>query len=225
MSAEPAIIGFAGYKRSGKNAIGERVARVKRLNTTSIAAAIRDEVCLRYGIPPISDEDKDRPLNEVLDDKRLAGFAVGEVRLTYRDLLIHHGMQRRAQDENYWIKRVNDLMRREVDQENACGHVITDVRLPIEIKWIQDNGGVVFWIRRDSARGNDHVTEQDQSALCDAIVDNNGTPERAVDEVISFMDRPSKDILPADVIIDAGSAKPRVRLRDLLREHMSPQGD
>lgn len=154
----PTIIGLAGFKRSGKDTLAGGLCDFFGFRKLSFGAAIREEVAQRFAVSPVSDKDKDKPLN-------------GDCGQSYRELLLTHGMARRMAWPTYWIDKLATEAHQLLDQGDRI--VISDVRMPDEIDWIRKNRGVVVWINRPGVASDGESTEQDNRHLCDYVVENN----------------------------------------------------
>lgn len=161
--AEPRLIGLAGFKRSGKDTAAQALLRAGGWVRVAFADALREEVFKQYpAAAQVPDAQKDRPRKE------LGGRSL-------RALLIEIGMQRRAQDPDYWVRLALDRIAIELD--NGHSVVVTDVRMPNEVDALRRLGALLVWIKRPGTQSNGHVTEQDISADCDLVLHNYGTPE------------------------------------------------
>ncbi len=175
--ALPSIIGFAGLKRSGKDTLADIMVTGHGFAKVAFADAIRSEVKARYNIAPVGDATKDAPLES-------------QNGRSYRDLLVAHGMARRAQRTTYWIDQLAAKVHGLLDQGDRV--VISDVRMSDEIAWIRANGGVVVWVDREGVESDGSPTEQDHYEECDYGVMNSGVPSvMALKLVTMIMDNPS----------------------------------
>lgn len=175
--ALPSIIGFAGLKRSGKDTLADFMVTGHGFTKVAFADAIRSEVHARYNIAPVGDATKDAPLES-------------QNGRSYRDLLVAHGMARRAQRATYWIDQLAAKVHGLLDQGDRV--VISDVRMSDEIAWIRANGGVVVWVDREGVVSDGSPTEQDHYEECDYGVLNSGVPGvMALKLVAMIMENPS----------------------------------
>lgn len=123
------ILGLSGKARHGKNATAEFIA--KRLAPAGI------EVIAFGFADAVKDEARQRGWNGLKDE---AG----------RSLLQRIGMERRAENPNYWIHRAFDRIVSEatVRREHRRLWVLTDVRFENEAAAIKNAGGVLWRVER-----------------------------------------------------------------------------
>jgi hypothetical protein len=157
----PSLIGFAGFKNSGKAALANLFGAFHGYSPAAFTDAIRVEIQQTRGTLPVAPDRIDEPL--------CPGSAQ-----TYRDLLIEHGRARREVDADYWIHAMQKSLARRIKSGQCI--VITDVRLENEIKWIRAQGGIVVWVDVDDVDSDGSETEQDRYELCDYGVLNAGGP-------------------------------------------------
>ncbi len=159
---EDKIIGLAGFKRSGKDTAAQALVRAgwKRV---AFADALREEVRALYpAAASIPDAAKDEPHPD------LGGRSL-------RDLLIEHGMRRREEDPDYWVKIAEQKIRSCL----SAGHsvVVTDVRMDNEWDMLRSLGALMVWVARPGVEGGNHITERDLRDRADIVVNNNATIE------------------------------------------------
>lgn len=77
----------------------------------------------------------------------------------HRSLLQFWGMHRRAEDKDYWVKRIQE----KIEEENPEVAIITDVRFPNEHEFIRSIGGTLVCVVRrgfhDPAVNPGHISE------------------------------------------------------------------
>lgn len=162
MAYRKPIIGLSGYKRSGKDTAARALSARLGYTRIAFADALRDEIFDRYGIR-LGDDDKDKPL---------PAYGLR----SYRDLLIEHAEERRAQNPGYWVERVDAQVREY--RQLGIRVVVTDVRLPNEVAWLRAMGGLHIWVQRPGVVSNGHATEQDLSSHADLVVVNDADHDR-----------------------------------------------
>jgi hypothetical protein len=174
------ILGIMGKARSGKDTIAKTIIEAygSKYNIKRYAFAdalkeeIRDremELCLRFGVKPDVDQDG-----------------------RWRSLMQFWGTDfRRAQDPNYWIKRVSAKL----DIENPAIAIITDVRFRNEAHWILDRGGYIVKVERhnfvDLSVDSGHSSETDLDFFTDwfaKIQCNDGEAEQLKKDAIIVFD-------------------------------------
>lgn len=163
----PSIIGIAGFQGAGKDILAEGLCATYAYRMLSLDAAVRLEVKDKFSVSPVHDANKDKPLD-------------GPGTQTYRELITAHGMARRRERPTFWIDQLALRVHKELD--NGERVVISDVRMPEEIEWIQKNRGVVVWVNRSGVVSNDVTTDLDNRHLCDYVIEND-TAAAARDEL------------------------------------------
>ena len=141
----PRIIGLSAKKRHGKDTLGRLLAQ-HGYRRIAFADALYEEVAHRYGV---SVATLQHPLTKEMSLEALGG-------LSPRQALQQHGMEHRAQDAEYWVRRVEQA----VDECPGQRWVITDVRLPNEAEWAESHGILVRVTRPGLPPDNDtHISE------------------------------------------------------------------
>ena len=181
------VIGLSGFKRSGKDTAAHALSARLGYTRIAFADALRDEVFERHGIR-LGDDDKDKPL---------PAYGLR----SYRDLLIEHAQERRAQNPDYWVERV-DAKAREY-RSLGIRIVVTDVRLPNEVTWLHAQGGLHIWVQRPGVASNGHATEQDLSGVADLVVVNDTSPDRLGDLIEHAATHRPAMPFPAPGLVDA----------------------
>ena len=175
--ALPSIIGFAGFRRSGKDTLADHLVMSQGYVKVAFADAIRAEVQARYNVERVLGAEKDDPH----PSQRGA---------SYRDLLLAHGAGRRSQRATYWVDCLAAAVHPMLD--NGKRVVISDVRMPDEIAWIRANGGVVVWVDRDGVASNGDPTEVDHYESCDYGILNDGAVQVLIPKLVDMiMENPS----------------------------------
>ncbi|HEX7324344.1 MAG TPA: hypothetical protein VF292_03180 [Rhodanobacteraceae bacterium] len=166
------LIGLCGFKRAGKDTVAAGLVERYGFVRIGFADALRREVEEIYGLTA-TDAEKDAPM----PDGR-----------SYRDVLIEHGMRRRKEDPDYWVKQASATLRARPVFDR--GVVFSDCRFPNELRWVQSHLGVLVWVQRDGVVSNGHITERDWSAECSFTLHN----DMAVPSVLAarVMDRTTR---------------------------------
>lgn len=159
------LIGIAGFKRAGKDTLARAIRKLNGYDVVGMSDAIVAEVEAITGFE-ITDPMKEEPVP-------------GSPDITFRDLLIRHGTQRRQLLKSYWI----DQMAAAVGAAIVAGRgvIVTGVRISEEFQWIRRNGGQVIWLSREGCDSDGTYTEEDQAHCCDVRIVNDG----AIDMVAS----------------------------------------
>lgn len=166
------IIGLAGIKRSGKDTAANAL-RAAGYVTVAFADAMREEVFAQSPqARTVADEDKEKP----------QAFLGGK---SLREVLIEVGTARRMQDPDYWVKILRNRIRGLVASgKRVC---VTDTRLPNEFAMLRELDAFIVWINRPGIEPGAHVTEQDHSSLCDAVMHNDSTPQALHQKLIVML--------------------------------------
>jgi hypothetical protein len=149
----PQIIGLAGPARVGKDTIAANMPGWTR-------RAFADE--LKADLAPLA--------------KRLSlDMANPEHKELLRPLMVEYGRLARKVDPDYWLKRLK--------LTGADRIVITDVRYANEVRFIQQQGGNVYLVRRD---GYTPANDEERNSLAEIalmpglpVLDNRSTPADA----------------------------------------------
>jgi hypothetical protein len=184
-------IGLAGKSGSGKNVIADMICSKYGYQQIAVADGIRQEVAqfIRASMegwawnPPNSVgwvgcllpviEELPGSFEVVLEAFEKAVYAKPtppEIRV----MLQWWGTEyRRSKDPDYWIKQLSNRL------DNDFEIVISDVRLPDEMKTIRAHGGEVWLIERDGISHvgiAGHLTEHAlEDVEFDRVIQNNGT--------------------------------------------------
>ncbi len=125
----PNIIGFSGFARAGKDTCADITKEMlPGYSRSSFAHRLKYECSLM-----LSMVDDDFPNLFETEDK-----------VKYRDFLVFWGKFRRKQQEDYWIKNLEDEKSNPVSTKT----IISDVRYPNEAQWIWKQGGIVILVER-----------------------------------------------------------------------------
>jgi hypothetical protein len=142
------IVLISGWKRSGKDTVGDYLQKSIGFKRTSFAAVLKDMVAEQYGIDRASIDDqslKEEPLFHLpvvpkdAFSEHVTSFMKGEFKnvdgqlyWTRRALCILEGSIKRAVDSNYWVSRALK------DIPINTNIVITDVRYRSEVEAVKD---------------------------------------------------------------------------------------
>jgi len=149
------IIGIAGNARSGKDTVGTLIKQFaekqgQQVSLVSFASALRDELnsfCLeKLGISSYTTDEQEKKI--------------------IRPLLVCWGTEiRRANDESYWVKALEQNM----NDDNTL-YIITDLRFVNEFNWIKKNCGVTIYLDRASIAPANHY-EKENNVILEKLVD------------------------------------------------------
>ncbi len=118
------IIGLGGFARVGKSSIANELG----YHQIAFADVLKIQVAGMLGIT----------------------LATLEARKSeFRPLLVAYGEAHRKLNPNHWVELVEEEVLSVRSSGNVKNIVITDIRYHNECKWINDQGGKVFLIKRD----------------------------------------------------------------------------
>ena len=158
----PWIVGLTGLARCGKDTFcGYAMERLRHLELKSQRLAFADEL----------KRDVDAFLIEKLG---ISAFTeVTEEKEIIRPMLTTWGTEvMRKQDDLYWVKKVEDRVNE--NKKNKVVSIITDVRFPNEIEYVQKLGGKVIHLTLKGTKpANDYEKENDPllRAAADILVE------------------------------------------------------
>ena len=159
---EQKIIGIAGFRNSGKSEAARALMHAG-FKQVSFADAIREEVFEQYpAARDVPEHRRDEPM-EVLGGKSV------------RSLIMAHGMNRWAQDQNYWF----DAARSQIESAVAQGAsvVVDAVRTSRQAATIREMGALLVWVARAESGTTSVDRGDDLSEMCDIVVNNAGSQE------------------------------------------------
>lgn len=170
----PLRLGLAGYAGSGKDTVGALLS-MYGATPISFANALRME--LWTALCRVTHGSQGRG-GQVPEDQMANARAVIERKespwskptsMEMRLLLQTLGSVRRAEDPDYWIKRLQQSW-----AKIPGGWVVTDVRYPNEARAIRAEGGMIWWIDRLGCGPlNDHESEN-QPLIANYTIKNDG---------------------------------------------------
>ena len=178
----PALVGLTGYAGSGKDLIGALLA-MRGYTRIAFADAVRMEVADHIGRQALAPVELDEDLRCVLNDFSVSDVWSKPTTPTMRRILQQWGTEyRRNQDQDYWVKIVDDQFK-----ALDAPAVITDVRHANECEWLRHRGGVLLRVRRN-ASNDPHSSERAIDALAvDAEIDNTGTLQELPGRVLAAL--------------------------------------
>lgn len=208
------ILGLAGQAGAGKNEVANHLVQRYGFVQFAFSDALYHEVQQAFGLEDQSllrdRATKETPIPQLaigechdkgFQDRMMNGFvakepAAGSMVRSPRQILQWWGTEyRRAQDENYWVKRVHEFVKAmhflpPYPELRPALFVETGTRFENEREWIKALGGNVWHIHR----GSDEVLHDHASAAPLPVLPpereiwNNGTIEElhmAVDMLLS----------------------------------------
>lgn len=144
------IVGISGFIGSGKGTVATQLTEKYGFRKDSFAASLKDACSVMFDWPRDMLEGEtleSRKWREEIDEWWSTKLAIPNLtpRLTLQ--LIGTDVLRNNFSDAIWFTTVENRIRK-----NPSQHVvISDVRFPNEIKFIQDNGGVMIKVNRGPA--------------------------------------------------------------------------
>lgn len=117
----PRLIFLSGKKRSGKDTFAKQLHDNYDYQRVAFADALKDQVAEKWGLKR-SDFDEDN-----LKEQKPPGFSY-----TRRQLLQHHGIERRKENPEYWTSLARDQINTLLNTGRKV--VVTDARFPNELE-------------------------------------------------------------------------------------------
>jgi len=143
------IIGLCGFIGSGKNTVAEQLSSSYGYAPVSFAGVLKDAVAATFGwdrqmLEGIDENDRNE--REKVDNwwaKRL-----GLPKFSPRWALQYIGtdVMRKYFHPDIWVFAAE---RRLLEHKDKKSVVISDVRFPNEMEMIRNNGGEIWWVKRD----------------------------------------------------------------------------
>ena len=140
------IIGFCGFIGSGKDTAADYLVNFHEFRRDSFASTLKDAVAAVFGWDRVMLEGKTKEAREWREQvDTWWAERLGLPHLTPRWVLQYWGTEvcRQGFHDDVWIASLENKLRKSKDNI-----VISDVRFPNEIKFIQDQGGVLVRVRR-----------------------------------------------------------------------------
>ena len=146
----PTLLALGGKKSAGKDSLAKLISIGYGYERIALADPLKDELSELYGI---ARWEFDAPVIKEL----------------HRPLMKQHGMMRRGEDPNYWLKKAHLYSLTDV--------VVTDCRMDNERELVRSRGGVTLWVRNADAErvADNHATESASASDYDFVIDNDKT--------------------------------------------------
>lgn len=169
------LIGLAGAMGSGKDTVGDALVRERGFTRYGFADALRAEVAAAILSGDYPHYVRDIPSLMFIVSKRLESPYDKPYSPEMRLLLQLWGTEYRRETcgEDYWLRQMPAL---------TLPAVITDVRFPNEVKWVQAQGGEMWRVIRTTTdmAGQKHKSE---TVLRNHIFDRNVYNDRSIEEL------------------------------------------
>mgnify|MGYP003385301673 CR=1 FL=1 len=187
------LIGLAGPAGCGKDTVAQILCDTQEFRRISLADPIRQGIFTMLGIP--EEHLTDRELKE-LPMVELCGKSPRQAMQT-----LGTEWGRNCIDPHLWLKvaeRKVEYIRRLAATGNACinGIVISDIRFPGEAKWLREQGGSVWHIRRPNNPNATKIAHESEIPLIPEEGDSFIINDSDMDDLflqISILIRPSKE--------------------------------
>lgn len=162
------VLGMSGKARSGKNFLTKHIIRPMGFSPWALATPLKIEAIVKYGAP----------VDEVLGGKDKSP----EVRALLQRLGTEEGRDKYGED--IWLKHAELFMSMQVESGQER-FVITDVRFPNEVEWVQSLGGKVYRINGRGGLEGANAEHPSETALdtytdFDATFDNSPGKEKYI---------------------------------------------
>lgn len=146
----PPLLALGGKKGAGKDSIAKLITIGYGYERVALADALKDE------------------LSEIYDIERWE-FDAPIIKELHRSLMKKHGMMRREQDPDYWLKKAHLF--------SASNVVVTDCRMENERALVRSRGGVTLWVHNADAErvADSHATESATASDYDFVIENDKT--------------------------------------------------
>lgn len=182
------LIGLAGPAGCGKDTIAQILLDTQEFRRISLADPIRHGISTMLEIP--WDHLNDRELKE----QPMIELCGKSPRQAMQTLGTEWG--RNCIDPHIWLKvaeRKMEYIRRLAETGNACisGIVISDIRFPGEAKWLREQGGSIWHIRRPNNPNATKAAHESEIPLIpeegDSFIINDGDMDQLFEQIINQM--------------------------------------
>lgn len=193
MTQQLKLIGLAGPAGCGKDTVAQILCDTQEFRRVSLADPIRQGIFTMLGIP--EEHLTDRELKE-LPMVELCGKSPRQAMQT-----LGTEWGRNCIDPHLWLKvaeRKVEYIRRLAATGNACinGIVISDIRFPGEAKWLREQGGQIWHIRRPNNPNATKAEHESEIPLIPEEGDSFIINDRDMDDLflqLSILIHPSKE--------------------------------
>lgn len=144
------IIGVSGFINSGKTSVANRLTEKYGFRRDSFATSLKDACAMMFDWPRHlieGDTLESREWRETVDDWWATKLNIPNFSPRLALQLIGTDALRNHFNEGLWFLTLENRVRKNPNQHV----VISDVRFPNEIKFIQDHGGVMLKVNRGQA--------------------------------------------------------------------------
>lgn len=162
LNGKPAVIGFAGKARSGKDTAGQYLVKEYQFRHYYFAKPLKEGCNKMFNLTEEQIKNKEKIVEPWGRSPRELYQLLGT------DIA-------RTIDKRVWIKNAEMFVRK----CNGLSVVITDVRFSNESEWIRSKGGVVIFLESKTRGISNHTAHSSENGLSgsdvDVIIENDGT--------------------------------------------------
>lgn len=144
------IIGISGFINSGKNTVASQLIDIYGFRKDSFASSLKDACAVIFDWPRDmleGDTSESRAWRETVDEWWAAKLGIEKFSPRLALQLIGTDSLRNHFNEGLWFMTLENRIRKNPDQDV----VISDVRFPNELKFIQSKGGIMIKVNRGPA--------------------------------------------------------------------------
>jgi len=162
INGKPAVIGFAGKARSGKDTAGKYLVDNYQFAHYYFAKPLKEGAKLMFNLTDEQIENKEKVIEPWGKSPRELYQLLGT------DVA-------RSIDRKVWIKNAEMFVRK----HPGFSVVITDVRFTNEAEWIRSKGGIVIYLESKTRGINSGTGHSSENGLTgddvDVLIENDGT--------------------------------------------------
>jgi len=141
------IIGLLGFISSGKGTVATQLVEQHSFRQDSFASSLKDACAAMFDWPRHlleGDTTESREWREVIDEWWAQQLGIPNFTPRYALQIMGTDILRNNFHQDIWFLTLRNRIRKNPDQ----AVVISDVRFPNEIKFIQDQGGILIRVNR-----------------------------------------------------------------------------
>jgi hypothetical protein len=141
------IVGLLGYIGSGKGTVATQLVEEYNFRQDSFAASLKDACAAMFDWPRHlleGDTKESREYREVVDEWWAQQLGIPNFTPRYALQIMGTDVLRNNFHQDMWFLTLRNRIRKNPEQSV----VISDVRFPNEIKFIQDQGGILIKVNR-----------------------------------------------------------------------------
>lgn len=182
----PKLIGLTGFSTSGKDLTA---ALLKMIGYTrfGFADAVREELATNKDVPSMPQH----VLEDYIQACTVSGWLYKKpMSSEARRTLQWYGSEyRRAQDPDYWIKKLTHKLATYTSKVPLFPVVISDVRFLNEATWINRWDGVIWRIERPGLKSDGHQSENECNLIkADYTIHNDGDLQHLATQVLKGLE-------------------------------------